>query len=122
MSSNYKFPIELFREISLPESASRMVSPENLVGVYFKFATSEHWSACLIRQKIRYQIKTIEILKRALQKKDFHTIQKWYVAGLHKNSKFFSGSELDLMERIVNSTPSTCINPLLDFERGLIID
>lgn len=119
MSSNYKFPIELFREISLPESASRMASPENLVGVYFSFATSDHWSACLIRQKIRYQIKTMEILKRALQKKDVLTIQKWYIAGLHKDTRYFSGSELDVMEQIINSIQSTCINPLLDFERGI---
>lgn len=85
---------------------------------YLNYAASGHWSASLIRQKIRYQIKTLDLLKKALQKKDYLTIQKWYVAGLHNDLRYFTGNELDLMEQIVKSAQNNCINPLLDFERG----
>lgn len=118
MSSAFQFPIELFRNPSSPLTTNQTANPESLASLYFLSAAGDHWSTYLLHQKTRYQIKTYHLLKRALQKKDILTIQKWYIAGLFNDTRYFSGSELDIMEQIVNGTQDACINPLLEIERG----
>lgn len=118
MSPAFQFPIELFRNPSSSLTTNQTASLESLTSLYFLSAADDHWSTYLLRQKTRYQIKAFHLLKRALQKKDALTIQKWYIAGLSNETRIFSGSELDIMEQIVSGTQNTCINPLLEIERG----
>lgn len=120
MASKFVFPIQLFQEISNSSATWQRRSQQNLAALIVQTTKNDHWSAFLIRQKLRYQIKTLDILRKAVQRKDNSAIERWYIPGLYKESGFFSSTELDILEQMASNKTYISINPLLDLERGLV--
>lgn len=119
MTTEYQFPVQLFRENFENKAIRPDAIPQHLARLTIETAKNDHWSAYLRRQKLRYQLKTLKILKQAVARKDPLTIQRWYLPGLFDEIGFFVGVELDILESVAPKNASMGINPLLNLQRGI---